>query len=347
VTPSIIALLLLSVIVIAGIIWLITQVILPLRELASQAKRLAEGDFTALSHDFGGLAALNTIRIAMNAMVGHVRRAQAQERTYIEALTNGQENERSRIARDLHDDTVQSLIAIAQGIDIASETFDKEMPAYALLKSSRAQAVEAVDNLRHLIANLRPPILAELGLGPALQMLAEGFNHVNVSIDLSGNIRRLDEAKELVLFRTVQEALWNATRHGQAKDIEVTVGFHVDHIHMVVKDNGTGFSVPDSLDSLSVEGHYGLVGIQERIGALEGHLSIISQQDEGTTLTIHIPTVDTLQPDNVVRDPVCSAVIQPQQAYASLDYAGKRYYFCCPVCQGAFQSNPEMYLALH
>jgi len=347
VTPSTIALLLLSVFVIAVIVWLVTQVILPLKELASQAKQLTEGDFTALSHDFGGLAALNTIRIAMNAMVGHVRRAQAQERTYIEALTNGQENERSRIARDLHDDTVQSLIAIAQSIDIAGETIDKESSTYSLLKSSRGQAVEAVDSLRRLIANLRPPILAELGLGPALQMLAEGFNHANVDIVLSGNIRRLDEAKELVLFRTVQEALWNATRHGQANDVEVTVGFHVDHIHMVVKDNGTGFSVPDSLDSLSVEGHYGLVGIKERITAIEGHLSIVSQPDEGTILIIHIPTVDTPQPDTIVRDPVCSAVIQPQQAYASLEYDEKRYYFCCPVCQGAFQSNPEMYLALH
>src|SRR5687768_10087840 len=97
-----------------GNIWFYLRVMRPLQQLAARASQIASGDFTALEQTYSGVPEIDTLRKAMNAMVGHVRRAQAQERTYIAALTNGQEEERARIARELHDDTVQSLIAIAQ-----------------------------------------------------------------------------------------------------------------------------------------------------------------------------------------------------------------------------------------
>jgi len=280
----------------------------------------------------------------MNAMVGHVRRAQAQERSYIEALTNGQEAERARLARELHDDTVQSLIAIAQSLEIAQGFLEVDAPAAGILKATRGQAVQTVDNLRRLIASLRPPILAELGLVPALQVLAEGTTPTEISIKGSGSLRRLDEIKELVLFRVAQEAVWNSIRHGQAQEIIIHVMFHADHIHMLIRDNGTGFEPPKTFDILFTTGHYGLVGINERIQMLDGSFQISSQIGKGTQIEISVPVEQNAQPSDVVRDPVCSAVIQPQQAYSRLEYQGQHFYFCCPVCVGAFQSNPAVYL---
>ena len=328
----------------AGHIWFFRRVMWPLRRLAANAGRLSAGDFTALEQKTSGVSEIDSIRGAMNAMVGHVRRAHAQERTYIEALTNGQEAERARIARDLHDDTVQSLIAIAQSLEIAQELLDADSPARDMLKAARRQAVDSVDNLRRLIANLRPPILAELGLVPALQVLSEGTTATQVEIEVSGAARRLDETRELVLFRSAQEALWNAVRHGQAQRVNMHVMFHVDTVHMVIQDDGSSFEVPASFDEFSANGHFGLVGMSERIQALDGTFQIMSQPGEGARIDITIPLKENLQPGDVVRDPVCSAAIEPQQAYASIEYHDEQYYFCCPVCEGAFQASPDVYL---
>jgi signal transduction histidine kinase/YHS domain-containing protein len=325
-------------------IWLYSRVFHPLRQLATQAKKLSSGDFTALEQNESGIPEIDTLRMAMNAMVGHVRRAQAQERTYIEALTNGQENERARIAHELHDDTVQSLIAIAQSLEIAGGLLDPNSPARDILKLAREQAIESVSNLRRLISNLRPPMLEELGLVPALRMLAEGTHGTQVSIQASGHIRRLNNTKELALFRSAQEAIHNAQRHGQAKHIKVVLDFTPEATRLSIQDDGSGFELPPTRDVLSANGHYGLVGMFERIQSLEGKVELTSTIGHGTQFNIVLPVQDYAQPDDVVRDPVCSAAIQPQEAYASLDYQGQRYYFCCPVCQGAFQTEPEAYL---
>jgi signal transduction histidine kinase/YHS domain-containing protein len=334
----------LEVLLAGGNIWFYLRVIRPLRQLAARASQIASGDFTALDHTYGGVPEIDTVGKAMNAMVGHVRRAQAQERTYIQALTNGQEEERARIARELHDDTVQSFIAIAQSLEIARSIVGEESDAGILLKASRDQAIESVDNLRHLIANLRPPILAELGLIPALQVLAESTRNIEVSLQTTGTVRRLSETQELVLFRSVQETIRNAQRHGRACQISIDVNYEPDAVHLSIRDDGVGFEVPESWETLSAQGHYGLIGISERIQHLDGTLRITSQPAQGAHLEIVLPVRSNSQPDGVVRDPVCSAIIVPDQAYSSVAYRGKRYYFCCPVCQGAFQQSPHTYV---
>ena len=334
----------LVVVLLIGNLWLYWRVLRPLRQLAAKANQLAEGNFTALAYTTGELPAIETIRAAMNAMVGHVRRSQAQEHAYIRALTDGQEAERSRIAHELHDDTTQSLIAIAQSLEITQSMISSDIPAVALMKTARLQAVETVDNLRRLIADLRPPILAELGLIPALRVLAEARRDVEVRIETTGSVRRLTETHELTLFRSAQEAILNAQRHGHAQHTMVQVNYQPNAVHMVIQDDGIGFTVPDSLNSLPIHGHYGLIGIRERLQNLDGKLTITSQPGNGTRLDIRLCLAQGIQPEGIVRDPVCSALIMPQQAYASLVHNSQRYYFCCPVCQGAFQADPMTYL---
>lgn len=342
---------------------LVIHVLRPLRQLSTKAAHLAEGDFAALDQSCGGIAEIDTLRRSMLGMAGHLQREQSQSSAYAGALTRGQESERQRLAHELHDDTVQALITIGQSIDLA-RNFQERDPARAeqLLTVARQQSTEAVNSLRNLIADLRPPALEELGLTAALETLAERSPDVKVSVTALGRKRRLDEALELVLFRSAQEALSNAKRHGKAAEVQIQVAYQPDGMRLTVRDNGQGIMNPhppslslkakgdelsrETLDQLAADGHYGLLGIQERLSQLNGTLNLTSTPNSGTTLEVYIPFDTNDQPSNTVRDPVCSAFIQPEQAYGSVVYKGETYYFCCPVCRGAFQRDPEAYLVI-
>lgn len=336
-----------AVILLVSHIWLIVRIVNPIRKLAQQAEQLSSGNFDAIEEPCGGIPEIQSLRRSMASMVKHVRRAQQQSVKYADNLTEGQEAERLRIARELHDDTIQSLIAVSQGIDMA-RNWVASMPEQAvqMLNTAREQAVDTVANLRGLIEDLRPPTLEELGLIAALEMQTEKCT-LQVDMKIKGQPRRLDELQELTLFRCAQEALNNARKHSQAKQVVLSLNYLADGIEMFIEDNGNGFDLPPYLTDLADSGHYGLMGIQERVNQLDGTLDIKSEHGKGIHLSLHIPSEPSPQPEDTVSDPVCSARIQPQQAYASTLYNGIRYYFCCPICQGAFQKEPERYIHQH
>lgn len=322
--------------------WLVFRVLRPLRKLAIQTADLSRGNLTALQQPCGGIPEIGILRRTMASMAAHVRRSHDDGIAYRHALTNGQEAERARIAHELHDDTIQSLVAIAQSLDFALTWVEKDcVRAAAMLKTARQQAVETIEGLRRLIANLRPPALEELGLIPALQMLAESETGAEVKVRTTGIERRLQAGQELSLFRVAQEAIHNAQRHGHATQISVEVDYQRQRIRLTTCDNGVGFRPPQHFDQLARSGHYGLLGMEERIQHLNGTIQIVSAPESGTTLVVELPLDNLDQPTETVKDPVCGAWIQPQQAYGSVRYEGEKYYFCCPVCQGAFQQNPE------
>lgn len=329
---------------IASNLWMFFRVLRPIQQLSKQANQISRGNFIAIDDDCGGIPEIRALRHSMASMVRHVRRSQTQSIRYADSLTEGQEAERLRIARELHDDTIQSLVAISQSIDMA-KAWVASMPEQTMemLQLAREQSVETVNNLRRLIEDLRPPALEELGLIPAVQMQVEQCA-IPTEITVKGKQRRLDENRELALFRIVQEGLTNAKRHAHASQIDIVVDYQSDHIMLTIQDDGQGFDVPSYLPDLADDGHYGLMGIQERVHQLGGTLSVDSHPRHGTTLSVHIPSETSEQPQDTVRDPVCSAIIQPQQAYASMTYAGEQHFFCCPVCQGAFQKEPQKYL---
>lgn len=327
-------------------LWLVLRVLRPLRQLTDCAKQLASGDFGALQQPLEGTPEIETLRHTMSSMAQHVRRSQDESLAIRHALTNGLEAERQRIAHELHDDTVQALVAVSQSIDLATQWIGKEPERAApLLKAAREQAVESVGGLRRLIANLRPPALEELGLIPALRMLGQDEPSLAIHVETSGAERRLDAALELALFRVAQEALHNAWRHGGATELTLDVGFSADRLTLTARDNGKGFVPPKSFDLLARDAHYGLLGMQERVANLNGILTIASQPGHGAEIRVDIPLQRIEQPIASVRDPVCGAVIEPDKAYGSVDHDGQRHYFCCPVCQGAFRQNPNLYLA--
>lgn len=330
---------------IASNLWFYLRVLRPLQRLSMQAGALQAGQLDAFETSCGGIPEIRELRRAMAGMVGHVRRAQDQSRAYTERLADLLENERKRIARELHDDTVQSVIAVTQSIDLARGwVHNQPERAGEILAVTRAQAVEIVNNLRQLIGGLRPPALEELGLVAALRMHIEKFDQPSVDLRVDGQPRRLDEAYELTLFRVAQEALTNVLRHSHAAHITLSLTYAGDNVTLAVSDDGHGFKVPPSLGDFALRNHYGLLGIQERVNSLGGALEVMSAPQRGTSLTVRLPIDRVSQSDGLVRDPVCSALITPQQAYARIVYAGQNYYFCCPVCQGAFQQTPERYL---
>ncbi len=327
-------------------LWFYLRVLRPIRLLAQRADQLKAGQLDSFEQPGGGIAEVQQLQRAMAGMCRHVRRAQQQSRAYTDRLTDGLENERKRIARELHDETVQSVIAISQAVSLAQEWVHTE-PARTvqMLQTARTQAVEIVDNLRDLIGGLRPPALEELGLVAALRMQVEKLKQPELHLHVEGVPRRLDEARELALFRAAQEALSNISRHSQASRADLRLTYDDSGVLLTIEDDGIGFQPPAQLGELALNQRYGMVGMQERVAGLDGWLKVASRPGQGTRLEIGIPAVGS-QPSHLVRDPVCSALIEPQQAYGSVKYAGETYYFCCPVCQGAFQRSPEAYRSL-
>ncbi|MBI1256423.1 MAG: YHS domain-containing protein [Chloroflexi bacterium] len=336
---------LLVALLVSSNLWFFFRVLRPLKRLALQSEHIRQGDFDALERDCGGIPEIRELRRAMAGMVGHVRRTQQQSRAYADRLADAQESERKRVAHELHDETLQTLIAINQSIDLARQWMQSDsVRTGSILQSAREQVVETVKALRNLIGGLRPPALEELGLAAAVEMEATKGSDPSVQVRIVGIQRRLEETQELTLFRVAQEALINARRHSHAQQIELCLDYQTAGIRLHVHDDGRGFQVPPHLIDLVSDKHYGLLGIQERIESFGGTLQILSGHERGTTIDVFLPSAPSQQPDHMVIDPVCFAHIQPRQAYASQEYKEQIYYFCCPVCQGAFKSNPELYL---
>lgn len=137
----------------------------------------------------------------------------------------------------------------------------------------------------------------------------------------------------------------NVVRHAQAATAVITLDYAPDAVTLTVRDDGRGFVVPRDLNDLVMDGHYGLMGLRERASALHGAASVDSSLGHGTTVTVRIPA-DIVTYD-AARDPVCGTLIASGRAYNQTTYHGRVYTFCCPVCQGAFEADPERYIAAH
>jgi signal transduction histidine kinase len=200
------------------------------------------------------------------------------------------EGERSRWARELHDETLQSLNALRLGLAAAGRS-EQSPSAKPLFAQSVEQLEETIANLRALITDLRPAALDALGVKAAIETLAERNAREDLEIDTSVELeyeqgqkatRHIDEL-ETALYRITQEALTNATKHGQATRVVVEIHEDPTTVHLTVRDDGRGFD-PDAKS----EG-FGLLGIRERTELLNGELHVKSTPGKGTTLSVHLP----------------------------------------------------------
>jgi len=146
--------------------------------------------------------------------------------------------------------------------------------------------------IRRLSQDLRPAELDRLGLLPALEWLTSdvaGYSGIETKVNVIGNQRRLPEEVAIALFRITQEALRNVWRHSGATSAEITVEFDDSKARITVSDNGKGFNLPEKIGDLAKDGKFGLAGMQERAQLVGGTLTVQSQPDKGTSITVELP----------------------------------------------------------
>ena len=218
---------------------------------------------------------------------------QQREKTLAELLrqiVNAQEAERQRIARELHDATGQSLTAVALGLHGVRRLMDSNGEAARLhLRELEQYATDALAELRHIIADLRPSQLDDLGLTAALQWYVREFsNHyaIRTSLSVRGGAYRLPPEYEMALFRIVQEGLTNVAKHAQASRADVRLWFRADRVCLIVVDDGRGFSRETAVEQ--AEG-WGLRGIRERAALLGGRCVIRSAPGFGVQIRVCVP----------------------------------------------------------
>jgi len=267
------------------------QVVQPLQRLEAQAARLSWGDFQAIAEPAGGIAEIQRLQAELAHMAQKVQAAQRSLHDYIGVITAAQEEERRRLARELHDDTIQSLVALKQRAQLAQLELG-DNPASDALAELSTLTEQSIENLRRLTRALRPIYLEDLGLTTALEMLASETGpgtDLSVSYACQGVERRLEPETELTLYRMAQEALNNVVRHAQASHAEVNIQYTPEEVILQVSDNGRGFVVPKSPAEFSPSGHFGLLGLNERAELIGAKLTIESTVGKGTCLTVSLP----------------------------------------------------------
>ena len=271
--------------------FVLRQVVRPLQALEAKAATLAWGDFQTIEESVGGINEIRRLQAELVHLARKVRVAQQGLHGYIGAITAGQEEERLRLARELHDDTLQSLIALKQRVQLAQLGM-KDGSAKESLSEIVSLTDQTIENVRRQTRALRPIYLEDLGLVTALEMLTEEMSHVaNIPVEFErqGVERRLDPDVELALYRIAQEALNNVARHAQATQAHLSISFTPQEVTLQAIDNGKGFEVPGSPAEFAPGGHFGLLGLSERAELIGARLEIHSSSGQGSRVIVHLP----------------------------------------------------------
>jgi len=228
-----------------------------------------------------------------------VQEREAQLEGLVRQLVTVQEQERGRIARELHDETGQKLTALAMGLAAVDASLASE-PARAgdLVHNLRELADESITELRNIMADLRPAQLDDLGLVPALRWYVGQYTgrHPDLNVTLSADRmpKRLPPGLETVLFRAAQEALTNIARHAHASQVKIELNHDAGGVQLVVTDDGVGFDV-DAPPKYERGSGLGLVGMRERVALVGGTCAIESEPGQGTRIGIELPVKDGVE----------------------------------------------------
>lgn len=205
-----------------------------------------------------------------------------------------QEEERRRIARELHDETSQALASLVANLETASGLLAVSADKVdRRLKEAQALSIGILDEIHKIIYELRPTLLDDLGLVSAIRWLIDNnlrAQGVLVEFKTVGRKKRFSSQLETTLFRVIQEAVTNITRHASAKNVSLSLHFREETVQVKIKDDGQGFDVDEAINSKERPRGLGLLGMKERVELMNGKLSIYSALDTGTEVNIEIPT---------------------------------------------------------
>ncbi len=265
------------------------QIIQPLQALESLSSELAWGDYQSIEVPVGGIDEIGRLQRTLIHLAQKIKRYQAGLRGYIGAITTGQEDERQRLARELHDGTIQALIALDQRIQLAQLGTNNNPTLDVSLEEIHTMTQGTIDDIRRFVRALRPLYLEELGLVAALEMLVhETSGSATCLFDFQqlGIARRIPPETELALYRMAQEGLNNVVRHAEAVQASLCIDFKKNAIVLAITDDGVGFDVPDDPADFALGGHFGLLGMHERAELIGARLEIKSVPGEGTRLAV-------------------------------------------------------------
>jgi len=291
----------------------------PVALLTGAAENIAAGDLSAPipqtgRDEVGRLAkALERMRHSLADLIGAVATANAElekrviERTgqlaganeqlrdreaalgrLYEKVVSAQEDERKRIARELHDDTSQSLAVLVMALDAGLGALKAGLPPR--LEEAKALAVRTIEEVHRMILDLRPSVLDDLGLQSAIRWYAErtlASRGLSVRCEFEAEDRRFPAAFETALFRVCQEAMSNIARHAQAESVLIQLSEADGVIRIEIEDDGRGFD-PGNV-SHAERRHFGLMGIEERVEILGGKVRIDSAPGQGTRIHVEVP----------------------------------------------------------
>ena len=288
----------------------------PLVTLQKTVEAVYRGDLTARVAEIPmGDPLITHLRDALNSMLDELsssykqqgelsqqlRQREEERGDLLGKIITAQEEERRRVARELHDEVSQTLTGLVMSLGSAEALLVRDPAVRQRLESLRGLTSEAVEEVRRLIQDLRPSLLDDLGLVAAISWYIENYlapAGAKAELETQGFDQRLSPTVEITLFRVMQEAITNIIKHAQAK----TVYIHLQHTDAAIagsiKDDGVGFNV----DTLSRERRrgitVGLLGMEERISLLEGKLNIESQLGEGTHVHFVIPWQESNDKNN-------------------------------------------------
>jgi len=229
--------------------------------------------------------------LEINSDITEKKLSQTNLRLLSSYLIRVQDDERRRIARELHDSAGQKLAFVKMSLDILAKKPDLKNHTTTVADCLNS-VDEAIREIRTIAQLLHPPLLDEAGLEPAVRWLADGFSHraeVAVDVRFPAKMRRLPPNVEIALFRVVQEALSNVHRHSEASKAEISVSAEANSVTLRITDNGKGMGI-DSLQANVVFG-VGIQGMKERLAQLGGTLEVVASHGSGTTVNATVPNL--------------------------------------------------------
>lgn len=226
------------------------------------------------------------------------KRAQEDLRAYADRAILAQDEERKRIARELHDETAQALASL--GMDIGALIKNKGLSLMQIsgsLETLQTKTEAILEGVSALSQALRPPMLEEFGLLAALRGLVDELNRQQQTVarfDIEGTSRRLTPDAEIAMYRIAQEALSNVRKHAEASECSLVMRYSPRKVVLEIRDNGRGFEFPEPADNLASSRKLGLAGMQERAKLIGGKLTIKSHPGKGTAVRMELPTANAV-----------------------------------------------------
>jgi two-component system sensor histidine kinase UhpB len=263
---------------------LLRQRFAPLEDLIDEMERVdLSRPGSLLPRSIDGVGETEEVERIELAFLRMMRRLEAERRRAGSAALHAQEEERARVARDLHDEVNQSLTGLLLRLEAAREAAPPELEPE--IAETKAVANQAMRELLSLARQLRPTALDDLGLAAAIAGLVErlGEGEIAGTVEIDGDFADLSDDAQLVVYRVAQEALSNAARHSGAARVAVTLRRDARGVELTVADDGRGFAFAESERGL------GIGGMRERALLVEGDLTIESRPDAGTTVRLTIP----------------------------------------------------------